>query len=223
MLTRGASSRNEVQDMPIQPNRITRYLDEVGSLLSSLPYQPIQDIVDAILIAYQYGRTIYVIGNGGSASTATHFACDLQKWTIVAGKPRLKAIALTDNMALFSAWANDESYEHVFEAQLQTLLKPGDVVIAISGSGRSRNVIHAIHLANERGAITVGLTGYEGGALLGITDHCIVVPGDRINQIEDVHLTLCHLIADLIRSVLTEEIMWPTRQAMLDLPIDNAN
>lgn len=187
-----------------QSDRITGYLDEVGSLLYSLPAQPLQDIVDALLTAYQYGRTIYVIGNGGSASTATHFACDLQKWTIAPGRPRLKALALTDNMALFSAWANDDDYSCVFEEQLRTLLNPGDVVVAISGSGRSANILRAVRYAASRGAVTVGLAGYTGGELVNLADYCVVVPGKRINQIEDVHMTLCHLIADVVRGVLAQ-------------------
>lgn len=185
-------------------DHIADYLDEVGALLYSLPRQPLQEIIDALLIAYTYGRTIYVIGNGGSASTATHFACDLQKWTLTAGQPRVKAIALTDNMALFSAYANDDGYEHVFEAQLRTLLRPGDVVVAISGSGRSPNVLRAVAFANEHGAVTIGLTGFSGGELAGMADHYLVVPSTRMNQIEDVHMTLCHLIADAVRAALSE-------------------
>jgi D-sedoheptulose 7-phosphate isomerase len=185
-------------------DQITGYLDEVGALLYSLPHQPIQDVVNAILTAYQYGRAVYIIGNGGSASTATHFACDLQKWTQTQGQPRLKAIALTDNMALFSAWANDEGYEHVFTEQLRSLLNPGDVLLAISASGRSTNVLQAVQFASAHNAVTIGMTGFDGGELLGITDHCIIVPGARINQIEDVHMTVCHLIAEVVRRVLSE-------------------
>ncbi len=185
-------------------NHISWYLDEVGALLYSLPRPPIQAVIDALLTAYHFGRTIYIFGNGGSASSATHFACDLQKWTLVSGKPRLKAVSLNDNIALFSAYANDDGYEHVFEAQLRTLLNPGDVVVAISGSGRSPNVVRAIQYAVTRGAVTVGLTGYSGGDLLGLADHCIVVPSERMNQIEDVHVTLCHLMADVIRATITE-------------------
>lgn len=190
-------------------DHIAGYLDEVSSLLFRLPHQPIQEVVDSILTAYQYGRSVYIIGNGGSASTATHFACDLQKWTIAAGRPRVKAVALTDNMALFSAWGNDNGYECVFEEQLRALLMPGDVVIAISGSGRSPNVLRAVQYAITRGAVTVGLTGCGGGALLGLVDHCVVVPSDRMNQIEDVHMTLCHLIADVVRDALaTDDLHW---------------
>lgn len=188
--------------MPASAEHIAGYLDEVSALLYRLPHQPIQDIIDALVTAYRYGRTIYVIGNGGSASTATHFACDLQKWTIHPERPRIKAIALTDNMALFSAWANDEGYEHVFAEQLRSVLNPGDIVIGISGSGRSPNVVRAIQFANTIGAITIGMTGYEGGQLLALTDHCVVVPSNRMNQIEDVHMTLCHLIADVLRDML---------------------
>lgn len=207
--------------MQTPSEQITEYLDEVGALLFSLPRQPIQDTIDAILTAYQYGRTIYVLGNGGSAATASHFCCDLQKWTLAPGKPRLKAIALTDNMALFSAWANDDGYEHVFEAQLRTLLNPGDVVIAISGSGNSPNVLRAVEFATSRGAITVGFAGYGGGALLSLVEHCVVVPSSRMNQIEDVHLTLCHLIADIVRTTVNQadtELDWvPQRQALVHM------
>ncbi len=183
---------------------ISWYLDEVGALLYRLPHQPIHDAIDALLTAYSYGRTIYVIGNGGSAATASHFACDLQKWTLVAGQPRLKAIALTDNFALFSAFANDDGYETVFESQLRTLLNPGDVVVAISGSGRSPNIVRAVQYAAGRGAVTVALTGMGGGELLSLADHCVVVPSDRMNQIEDVHTTLCHLMADAIKETVAE-------------------
>ncbi|WP_026369873.1 D-sedoheptulose-7-phosphate isomerase [Kallotenue papyrolyticum] len=183
---------------------ITAYLDEVGSLLSSIPLQPIDEIIDALLLAHRYGRTIYVIGNGGSAATASHFACDLQKWTISTGQHRVRAVALTDNMPIFSAWANDEGYDQGFEQQLRALLNPGDVVVAISGSGRSPNVINAVQYAAAQGAITIGLTGYQGGELLRITDHCVVVPSERMNQIEDVHMTLCHLIADMMRRALAQ-------------------
>lgn len=188
-----------------QSDRITGYLDDVGALLYSLPHQPIQDIVEAILAAYRDSRTIYIIGNGGSASTATHFACDLQKWTVRPGRPRLKAVALTDNMALFSAWANDDGYEQVFAEQLRTLLNPGDLVIAISCSGRSPNVLHAIRYAVSCGAATVGMTGYSGGELVELVDHCVVVRSQRINQVEDVHMTICHLVAEVVRNAMTQE------------------
>jgi len=188
-----------------QSDRITRYLDDVGALLYSLPRQPIHDITEAILAAYRDSRTIYIIGNGGSASTATHFACDLQKWTVRPGRPRLKAVALTDNMALFSAWANDDGYEQVFAEQLRTLLNPGDLVIAISCSGRSPNVLNAIRYAASSGAVTVGMTGYSGGELVDLVDHCVVVRSERINQVEDVHMTICHLLADVVRSTMTQE------------------
>lgn len=187
-----------------QAEHVSWYLDEVGGLLYRLPHQPIHDVIDALLTAYSYGRTMYVVGNGGSAATATHFACDLQKWTIVTGKPRLRVVALTDNMALFSAYANDDGYETVFESQLKALLNPGDIVVAISGSGRSPNVVRAVQYAAGRGAVTVALTGMDGGELFGLVDHCVVVPSDRMNQIEDVHTTLCHLMADTIKAAITE-------------------
>lgn len=205
-----------------QSDRITGYLDDVAALLYSLPRQPIQDIVEAILAAYRDSRTIYIIGNGGSASTATHFACDLQKWTVRPGRPRLKAVALTDNMALFSAWANDDGYEHVFAEQLRTLLNPGDLVVAISCSGRSPNVLHALRYAAHCGAMTVGMTGDSGGELIDLVDHCIVVRSQRINQIEDVHMTLCHLLAEVVRGAMAEEDQALRISAATSAPLERA-
>ncbi|HZA01798.1 MAG TPA: SIS domain-containing protein, partial [Hyphomicrobiaceae bacterium] len=143
-------------------------------------------------------------GNGGSASTATHFACDLSKATIVQGRARLRVTSLTDNVALLTAWANDTSYENVFAEQLANLLNPGDVVVAISASGNSPNVIAAIKTAAACGATTVGIVGFSGGSLKEAVDAVVHVPSDSYGVVEDCHLVLEHAITESTRNALLD-------------------
>jgi D-sedoheptulose 7-phosphate isomerase len=141
--------------------------------------------------------TIYIMGNGGSASTASHMANDLNKASAKTGKKRFKAISLADNMPLFSAWANDNSYDVVFEEQLRNFLAAKDVVIGISGSGNSPNIIKGIEYANKTGAFTIGITGNisEGGKLAKTANLSIIVPDNLMYRIEDLHLMLNHILA----------------------------
>src|ERR1700693_1735217 len=141
------------------------HISAVRAVLLQVDVAAVEQVVDIILDAYRRGQHVYILGNGGSASTATHFACDLSKATIVQGHARLRVTSLTDNVALLTAWANDTSYTMVFAEQLDNLLNPGDVVIAISASGNSPNVLAAIDVARGRGAVTVGLVGFTGGRL----------------------------------------------------------
>ena len=165
---------------------INRYLLKMGSLLQELPVEDIAQVVGIIQGARLNGNYIYIFGNGGSASTASHFASDLSKGTIRNGKPRIKAISLTDNIPLLCAWANDTAYENIFAEQLENLIKPGDIAIGISGSGNSQNVINAIELAKSKGAITVGFIGFGGGQLKNIVDIDVTVPCDNMEQVEDI-------------------------------------
>jgi D-sedoheptulose 7-phosphate isomerase len=157
------------------------------------------EMVDVLLSANYVGNTVFIVGNGGSAATASHFACDLAKGTITSGRPRFRATALTDNVPVMTAWSNDNAYEDVFVEQLRNLIRRGDVVVAISGSGNSENVLRAVELANQVGGITVGLSGFSGGELSKVVDVPVVVPSDCMAQIEDVHLTLCHLVCSVLR------------------------
>jgi D-sedoheptulose 7-phosphate isomerase len=182
---------------------VQSYLSEVKATLELLPDEDIWEVIVTLHDARLGGRQVFVLGNGGSAATASHFACDLGKGADVSGHPGFRAIALTDNMATFSAYANDCGYEQVFARQLANLVQSGDVVIGISGSGNSANVLNAIHLARERGAITVGFVGFDGGQLKGIVDLCIHVENCCMEQVEDVHVTLGHLIATALRHVVT--------------------
>lgn len=179
------------------------YADYVGGIkrtLDNMPWERVEQVLDVLDAARLAGRKVLVFGNGGSASTATHMACDLSKNSAMQGTPRLRTLALNDNMALFSAFGNDLGYEHVFAEQLATLVDPGDVVIAISASGNSPNVLKAVAVAQEQGATTIGMSGYAGGKLARLADYPIVAENDCIEQVEDIHLILAHMITTALRA-----------------------
>ncbi|GAI36016.1 unnamed protein product, partial [marine sediment metagenome] len=148
---------------------VEEYLRELKETLDKLPYSQIEKIKDILLEAYREDKKVFIMGNGGSAATASHFACDLAKGTVGKddSRKRFKVIALTDSVPILTAWANDTAYENIFLEQLKNLLDAGDVVIAISGSGNSKNVIKAVEYANVQKALTIGLTGFKGGNLKG--------------------------------------------------------
>ncbi len=182
---------------------VKEYLEEIRSLLNIVEEELVtkMDILATELIkARENKNTIFIMGNGGSASTASHFAGDLSKGTLVEGFLRFKAIALTDNIPNMLAWANDEGYEHIFVEQLRNLMEPGDIVIGISGSGNSENVIRAIEYANEHNAVTVGFSGFsESNKLMNAAKINIHVPSAYMQRVEDIHLLLQHLLTSLIR------------------------
>ncbi len=140
-------------------------------------------------------RHIFVCGNGGSASTASHFACDVVKGASFQRESRFRILALTDSLATLTAYSNDVSYDCVFVEQLKNFAGPGDVVMAISGSGNSPNVIKAVEYANKIGCKTIGLTGRDGGKLGPLSQLNIHVPAQHMGRIEDAHLNICHMIA----------------------------
>ena len=178
------------------------HVEAVRVALSRIPMTDVARVVDAVRTAHVQDRHIYILGNGGSASTATHFACDLSKATVVKGRPRLRVTSLTDNVALLTALANDMSYEDVFAEPVRSLVNPGDLVIAISASGNSPNVLKAIHAAREQGAVTVGLVGCTGGRLIHLVDVCVHVQNHDYGVVEDCHLVLEHAITASIRDGL---------------------
>ena len=187
---------------------IDAYLARMAAVIHDLPRPEIDAAIDLLFEAWRSGKTVYLAGNGGSASTASHFACDLAKWTVCAGKPRFRVLALTDNMPLFSALVNDEGADSVYAEQLEAFAGEGDVLILISvhgGSGAgnagawSGNLLRALQVARDRGARTLGLSGFDGGALKRLADLCIVVPVDSTPQVESFHLALQHLICDRLR------------------------
>ena len=144
-------------------------------------------------------NTIYVVGNGGSGSTASHFVSDLLKTSILENTPRFRAISLTDNIPVLSAWANDTSYENIFVGQLENFLQSNDVVIAISGSGNSPNVINAIKYANNQDIQTISFTGKDGGDLARLTKINLTIPSFDMLTIETMHLLICHLLTTMLR------------------------
>jgi len=170
------------------------YLLEIKRILDRLPLDLIEATVERLHHARVHQRQIFILGNGGSAATATHFACDLAKNTVMAGLPRLRVQTLNDNMALFSACANGYGYETVFAEQLTNFVEAEDVVLAISASGNSANVLKAAQVARACGAFTMGWSGYQGGKLAKLVDLALVVPSDAIEQIEDVQLMVCHMV-----------------------------
>lgn len=182
-----------------------RYVSEVKDCFDSLPMEDVVRVIDVIYDAYLAGKQVFIMGNGGSASTASHFACDLGKGTIVEGKRRFRVLSLNDNMALVTALSNDMGYESVFREQLVNLVSEGDVVIAISGSGQSENVVQALTYANSRGAITIGLFGFGGGATKSLVKHHITLASKSYGIVESVHQFLEHLITEYFRLRLENE------------------
>jgi D-sedoheptulose 7-phosphate isomerase len=180
-------------------SRIRAYLGGVSDLVMKVPPEEIERITGIIMEAYRNGRTVYVFGNGGGSATSAHFVCDLAKGTATEGRPRLKAVSLAANVALLTAWANDTDYTNTFGEQLSNFVSRGDVVIGLSGSGMSPNVINAFRVANEAGATTVLFSGFRGGKAKAVADESIVVPSDDMQQIEDVHLILTHIIFRCVR------------------------
>ncbi|MBI4321369.1 MAG: SIS domain-containing protein [Chloroflexi bacterium] len=186
-------------------NWILAYLDQIRKILDAMPLAEVEQVMDLLMDARRRGARIFVLGNGGSAATASHLACDLGKGTAFAGLERFKVIALTDNTPLITAWANDFCYDDVFAEQLVSLLEARDVVIGISGSGNSPNVLRAMELAKRMGATTIGLAGFRGGKLGEIVDHPVVIPVDHMGQAEDGHMILIHLISYCLRDILAQE------------------
>jgi len=170
------------------------YFQEFPELLENLPYPSIDAVIDALWEAYQQDRALFVFGNGGSAALASHSACDLGKGTAVNGNRRFRVLSLTDNVALMTAWANDQHYSDVFAEQLRTLARPNDVVLAISGSGNSENILNGLQVAREAGARTIGLTGFNGGKMKFLCDLCVVIPANNMQLIEDFHVAVTHSI-----------------------------
>lgn len=188
-----------------------QYLASLQPVLEELAGQDLGRAESILLRARAAGRMIFIIGNGGSAATASHMANDLNKGASVPGQPRFRALALTDNVPLITAWANDTHYQNIFVEQMMNFLEPGDVLVAISGSGNSPNITTAVEWARQAGAITVGLTGGTGGKLKGLADCCLIVPSDRMEQIEDMHLALVHALAVGVRHQIAEKTLLPTR------------
>lgn len=193
-------------------NLINDYFSELERIIGELEKEKIDRVVELLFEAWQNDKTIFAMGCGGSASTATHFVCDVAKCTIVPDKKRVKAMSLVDNIPLNSAWTNDSGWGSVFKGQLENWLESGDVLVGFSvhggsGSGEagpwSQNLVQAMKFAKEKGAKVIGFSGFDGGAMKEMSDVCITVP---INTepfgtplVESLHPTLHHLICLVLK------------------------
>jgi len=170
------------------------YIRDLKALLDRFPHDIFQKIFKILLDAYKDDRHIFVMGNGGSGSTASHFVCDINKGSCYRLEKRFKMICLNDNIPSILAYANDQSYEDIFVEQLKNFLREGDVVIGISGSGNSKNVLKAIEYAKEKGAITIGFCGYDGGRLSEIVDVPLIAMINDMQKSEDLHMIVVHML-----------------------------
>lgn len=186
-------------------SRSRLYFEDLAALVPLLPYEAMDRIVELIVRACREERTVFAFGNGGSAASASHMICDMNKGIAQsADSVRVKALALTDNVPLLTAWANDLSYEHVFSEQLRNFVQPGDVALALSCTGNSRNVLSALKTAREMGATAAGLAGFEGGAMKALCHVCAVVPCENMQIIEDLHQAMLHSICRSVSESLQE-------------------
>lgn len=184
---------------------LARYWAEMNQLTAAMPIVGMAEAAAILNACRRQRATIFVIGNGGSAATASHFACDLAKGTRVDGRTSFRVVPLTDNAPLLTAWANDVSFEHVFAEQLAPLVRRDDVLVAISASGNSANILAAARVARHAGATTIAFTGRSGGRLRHLADLVIGVPSDRIEQVEDAHLLVAHSLCVALRGEIAAE------------------
>jgi D-sedoheptulose 7-phosphate isomerase len=184
------------------------YLAQLKAVLDRLPLDGIDRVVEAIEGAHAAGRQIFIIGNGGSAATASHMMNDLCKGTLGhkgdASWKRFRVIALTDNVSLMTAWANDTNYDRVFSEPLKNLAQQGDLLVAISASGNSPNIVAAVEAAKQLGVQVIGLTGCGGGKLAKMADVLFIVPSDGYGPVEDVHMILDHIITGYLYEKLKQ-------------------
>lgn len=181
------------------------YLQEMAALLLSLPTQDIDRAIELFWENYKQQQRVVFCGNGGSAATASHLPADFQKNMYLHGGQPWECLSLVDSVPLLTAWSNDTEYAHVFAGQARTWLRPGDLLVAISGSGNSPNILAAVEAAHEAGAISLGWSGFDGGKLAGLVQHALVVPKHNMQMVEDAHIVIGHLIYTALRDRLTAE------------------
>lgn len=173
---------------------VESYKTEVQRAVESIDCTKVHQAIDWFAAARSSGATIFVCGNGGSASTASHFVCDILKGASFNRAERFRIIALTDQMPTITAYGNDVGYDVIFVEQLKNFARPGDLFMAISGSGNSPNVLHAMEYANQARCKTISLTGRDGGKLAPLSQLNLHVEAPHMGRIEDVHLMICHMI-----------------------------
>jgi D-sedoheptulose 7-phosphate isomerase len=196
-------------------NFVKDYLAELQDVVNRVNQKDICDVMNLLYQAWKDGKQVFIAGNGGSASTATHFTCDLSKFTAVEGKKRFKAICLNDNIPLVSALTNDLGWDSVYYEQLRNLMNTGDFLVLISvhgGSGAdkagvwSQNILKAAKYVHDNGGKVIGLAGFDGGALRNVADACIVAPVNSTPQVEGFHVVLTHMLCDGLRDAISKGV-----------------
>jgi D-sedoheptulose 7-phosphate isomerase len=181
-------------------DHITKYLDDLKGIINSIDHRSLEKTIEIIKKARQEDKRIFVFGNGGSAATANHFAADFGKNAVKGDANRFKIISLSNNISSITACGNDIGFETVFEEQLKNLMHDGDLVICISASGNSPNIVRAVEYVRKRGGTIIGITGFDGGKLGKMSDININIASDSYEQIEDMHLVITHIIVYWFKS-----------------------
>ncbi len=193
---------------------IENYFQGCREILDKISREEIDKLIEHLFQSWKDGRTLFLIGNGGSAGTASHFASDLSKCTIVPGKKRMRVISLVDNIPLVSALTNDEGWANIYVEQLKSLFQKGDMVLAISvhgGSGSdkagawSQNLLKALQFAKDNGGTALGFSGFDGGAMKTLADACVVVPYNTTPHVESFHVVLHHLVTFCLAEKIKKE------------------
>jgi len=174
---------------------LEQYRGQMTDVLNSVDLARVDEFIRIFTQAREEGRGIFVFGNGGSAATASHFAVDMVKGASAGREKRFRMMALTDQAPVITAYANDIGYDVVFDQHLRNFARPGDVVLALSASGNSPNVLRAVEYANSIGCVTLGMSGFDGGQLAKLASHALVVASSHMGRVEDAHMFACHLIA----------------------------
>ena len=184
--------------------KIDDYFGLLKSTLDRIDRYSVQTFIQLLIEGYRGGKHIFIFGNGGSAATASHFVNDFNKGVSEGLNAGFRLICLNDNIPTLTAIANDIGYEEVFRLQLRNLLNPGDLVIGLSGSGNSANVINAMEYAKSHGATTFAFLGFDGGKLRSIADHIVLIPVNNMQIVEDIHMIMDHLVMTIVREHLND-------------------
>lgn len=190
---------------PIQ--HVRDYIAGLQAVLAAIPTAQVAGVLETLTEAYREGRSVLIVGNGGSAATASHMGCDLAKNirpSVGQTGQGFRVISLTDNMPWITALGNDLGYEHIFSEQILHLARPGDLVIAISGSGNSPNIVRAVQAAKQVGARTVGLLGFDGGRVKDLVDRHVIIPSHSYGFVEDAHMVLDHILISYFQQLLRD-------------------
>lgn len=193
-----------MNEKTVLPLMVKNYFTLLQSVIDRIDPAEINEFIGILLQAYRDKKQVFIMGNGGSASNASHFACDFNKSSIRKDNKDFRMICLNDNIPMMMAYANDYGYENIFCRPLENFLNENDVVIMMSGSGNSKNVIRAAEYANKRNAITVAITGYDGGRLKDVCRHSLHVPVQDMQIAEDIHLVLAHAIMRYIDTTIVD-------------------